>query len=67
MGHEQMLKYCIVLLLIWVHSATRSLLEVVELVIYGLVHEIEEDGEANLVVASSAPRFVVTARPSTSF
>jgi hypothetical protein len=44
-----MLKHCVVLL-IWVHGAARSLLEIVELVIYGLVHEIEEDGEADLVV-----------------
>ncbi len=49
MGHEQMLEYGFVLL-IWVHGAARSLLEIVELIIYGLVHEIEEDGEADLVV-----------------
>ncbi len=49
MGHEQVLEYGFVLL-IRVHGAARSLLEVVELVIYRLVREIEEDGESDLVV-----------------
>ena len=49
MGHEQMLEYGFVLL-VWVHGAARALLEIMELVIYSLVHEVEEDGEADLVV-----------------
>ena len=54
MGHEQMLEYGFVLL-VWVHGAARALLEIMELVIYSLAG------------ASSAPRFVATVRPSTSF